>query len=303
MITDRTAAAGRLSRRDMLAGSAGLSFAFALGAPSLFGEGEASAQSAGRLNAYIAIAKDGTVTISSPALEMGQGVNTSLPLIIAEELDADWSKVRVQQAPVAAVYNHPILQQQMVVGSLTTRGYWIPCRTAAAQARRVLLDAVAERWQVPVSELTTEAGTVIHAASKRRMGYGEIAAFAKVPEKLPEIKPDQLKPASQFRLLGKDVPRPDVVDKSSGKPIYTMDVQVPGMVYATLARAPVRGSGPTSFNRDEIKKQRHHRRGRARQRRRHHRLHRGSGVRRARQAEGTMARGAGLEGRFDREPA
>ena len=79
--------------------------------------------------------------------------------------------------------------------------------------------------------------------------------FAKVPEKLPEIKPDQLKPASQFRLIGKDVPRLDVVDKSSGKPIYAMDVQVPGMVYGTLARAPVRGSGPTSFNRDELKKQ------------------------------------------------
>jgi isoquinoline 1-oxidoreductase beta subunit len=244
-----------LNRREMLVGSAGLSFVFALGAPSLFGEGEAEAQSAGRLNAYISIAKDGTVTISSPALEMGQGVNTSLPLIIAEELDADWSKVRVQQAPVAEVYNHPILRQQMVVGSLTTRGYWIPCRTAAAQARRVLLDAVAERWKVPVSELTTESGMVIHAASKRRIGYGEIAAFAKVPEKLPEIKPDQLKPASQFRLIGKDVPRRDIADKSSGKPIYTMDVQVPGMVYATLARAPVRGSGPTSFNRDEIKKQ------------------------------------------------
>ena len=239
----------------MLAGSAGLSFAFALGAPSLFGASDALAQAGGRLNAYVAIANDGTITITSPALEMGQGVNTALPLIIAEELDADWSKVKVQQAPIAAVYNHPILQQQLVVGSLTTRGYWVPCRTAAAQARRVLLDAVAERWNVPVAELTTEPSAVVHAASKRRIGYGEVAAFAKVPEKMPEIKPDQLKPASQFRLLGKDVPRPDVVDKSSGKPIYAMDVQVPGMVYATLARAPVRGSGPTTFNRDELRKQ------------------------------------------------
>jgi isoquinoline 1-oxidoreductase beta subunit len=244
-----------LNRRQMLAGSAGLSFAFTLGAPSLFGESDALAQAGSRLNAYVAIANDGTITITSPALEMGQGVNTALPLIIAEELDADWSKVKVQQAPVAAAYNHPILQQQMVVGSLTTRGYWVPCRTAAAQARRVLLDAVAERWNVPVAELTTEPSTVVHAASKRRIGYGEVAAFAKVPEKMPEIKPDQLKPASQFRLIGKDVPRPDVVDKSSGKPIYAMDVQVPGMVYAMLARAPVRGSGPTTFNRDELRKQ------------------------------------------------
>ena len=251
----RSNTAPALSRREMLAGSAGLSFAFALGAPSLFGASDALAQAGGRFNAYVAIANDGTITITSPALEMGQGVNTALPLIIAEELDADWSKVKVQQAPVAAVYNHPILQQQMVVGSLTTRGYWVPCRTAAAQARRVLLDAVAERWNVPVAELTTEPSTVVHAASKRRIGYGEVAAFAKVPEKLPEIKPDQLKPASQFRLIGKDVPRPDVIDKSSGKPIYAMDVQVPGMVYATLARAPVRGSSPTTFNRDELRKQ------------------------------------------------
>jgi isoquinoline 1-oxidoreductase beta subunit len=249
----RNNTARALSRREMLAGSAGLSFAFALGTPSLFGEGDALAQASGRLNAYVTIAKDGTVTIMSPALEMGQGVSTALPLIIAEELDADWSKVKVQQAPVNAVYNHPILQQQLVVGSLTTRGYWVPCRIAAAQARRVLLDAVAERWKVPVTELTTEPSTVVHAASKRRISYGEVAAFAQVPEKLPELKPDQLKPASQYRLIGKDVPRPDVVDKSSGKPIYAMDVEVPGMVYATLARAPVRGSGPTSFNRDELK--------------------------------------------------
>ena len=243
-----------LSRRDLLAGSAGLSFAFALGA-QLPGSKPALAQAGGRINAYITIANDGTITIASPAIEMGQAVSTSLPLIIAEELDADWSKVKVEQAPIAAVYNHPILQQQLVVGSLTTRGYWIPCRTAAAQARRVLLDAVAEHWKVPVEELTTEPSVVVHAASKRRIGYGEVAAFARVPEKMPEIKPDQLKPAKNFRLIGKDVPRRDVPDKSSGRQLYAIDVQVPGMVYATLARAPVRGSGPRSFNRDELRAQ------------------------------------------------
>ena len=183
-----------LSRRDLLAGSAGLSFAFALGA-QLPGSKPALAQAGGRINAYITIANDGTVTIASPAIEMGQAVSTSLPLIIAEELDADWSKVKVEQAPIAAVYNHPILQQQLVVGSLTTRGYWIPCRIGGAQARRVLLDAVAEHWKVPVEELTTEPKVVVHAASKRRIGYGEVAAFARVPENMPEIKPDQLKPA------------------------------------------------------------------------------------------------------------
>lgn len=242
-----------LNRREMLAGAAGLSFAFTL-APALL-DGAAEANAAGRLNAWVHIATDGTVTIMAPAPEMGQGVNTALPLIIAEELDADWSKVKVQQAPIAPVFNHPIFKSQFAVASITTRGYWMPCRIAGAQARKVLLDAAAQRWNVPVGELTTEPGAVVHAGSRRRMGYGEIAGFAKQPETLPEIKPDQLKPQAQFRLIGKDVTRVDMADKASGKPLFAIDVQVPGMVYGTLARAPVRGSGPSSFNRDELKKE------------------------------------------------
>jgi isoquinoline 1-oxidoreductase beta subunit len=241
-----------LSRREMLAGSAGLTFVFALG--SAF-EGEAQAQAAGKLNAYVTIAPSGAITIMTPAPEMGQGVNTTLPLIVAEELDADWSKVTVQQAPVNPAYNHPIFKMQYQVASLTTRGYWMPLRTAGAQARRVLLEAAAAKWNVPVSELTTEPSTVVHAASGRKMSYGEIAGFATIPATLPEIKPNELKPVANFRLLGKDVPRIDIADKSSGKPLYASDVQVTGMLYGTIARAPVRGSGPTSFNRDEIKKQ------------------------------------------------
>jgi isoquinoline 1-oxidoreductase subunit beta len=246
-------AARGLSRREMLAGSAGLSFAFALGAPPLFGAGDALAQSGGRVNAYVTIATDGAITIMMPAPEMGQGVNTVLPLIIAEELDADWAKVKVQQAPVDAVYNHPVFKQQYQVASLTTRGYWMPLRIAGAQARRVLLDAAAARWGVPVDELTTQPGTVVHAASGRKLSYGEIAGFAKAPAELPEIKPDQLKPVKQFRLLGNDVQRIDMVEKSSGRLMYASDVQVPGMLYGIIARAPGRGSGPTSFNRDELK--------------------------------------------------
>jgi isoquinoline 1-oxidoreductase beta subunit len=221
----------------------------------LFGANGALAQSAGRLNAYVTIAPDGAVTIMMPAPEMGQGVNTTLPLIVAEELDADWAKVKVQQAPVDAAYNHPVFRGQYQVASLTTRGYWMPLRTAGAQARRVLLDAAAARWGVPVGELTTEPSVVVHAASGRRLSYGEIAGFATVPAQLPEIKPEQLKPVQQFRLLGKDVPRFDTPDKASGKLVYASDVQVQGMLYGTIARAPVRGSGPTSFNRDEIKSQ------------------------------------------------
>jgi isoquinoline 1-oxidoreductase beta subunit len=253
MARHRSNAARGLSRREMLAGSAGLSFAFALNAPSLFGAGGALAQSGGRVNAYVTIATDGAITIMMPAPEMGQGVNTALPLIIAEELDADWAKVKVRQAPVDAVYNHPVFKQQYQVASLTTRGYWMPLRIAGAQARRVLLDAAAARWGVPVDELTTQPSTVVHAASGRKLSYGEIAGFAKAPAELPEIKPDQLKPVKQFRLLGNDVQRIDMVEKSAGRLMYASDVWVPGMLYGIIARAPVRGSGPTSFNRDELK--------------------------------------------------
>lgn len=238
-----------ISRRGFIAGSAGLSFAFTFGL-----EGARAQAASANLNAFVRIAADGTITIISPALEMGQGVNTSLPLIIAEELDADWSKVKVESAPVADVYNHPILRTQMVVASLTLRGYWMPARIAGAQARQVLIDAAAARWSVPASELTTEPSAVVHKASNRRMSYGEIAAFAKAPEKLPEIKPEQLKPVASFRLIGKDVQRIDIAEKSTGAMKYAIDATTPGMVYGTLARAPVRASGPTSFNEDEIRK-------------------------------------------------
>lgn len=243
-----------ISRRTMLAGSAGLAFAFAFGADAMQGEAQAYASTGGAVNAFVRISPDGTVTIVSPALEMGQGVNTSLPLIIAEELDADWSKVKVEQAPVADVYNHPILRTQMVVASLTLRGYWMAARIAGAQARRVLMDAASARWGAPLAELSTEPGVVVHKASGRRLTYGEIAAFASQPTKLPEIKPDQLKPVASFRLIGKDVQRIDMVEKSTGAMKYAIDSVVPGMVYGTLARAPVRGSGPVSFNADELKK-------------------------------------------------
>ncbi len=248
-----TIATPQVTRREMLAGTAGLSLAFTLGDAFNPADANAIAASGGRINAFVKIAADGTVTIVSPAIEMGQAVNTSLPLIIAEELDADWSKVKVETAPVAPAYNHPVLQTQMVVASLTLRGFWMPARIAGAQARQVLIDAAALRLNVPASELRTEPGVVVHAGTGRRLTYGEIAASAKAPEKLPEIKPDQLKPVAQFRLIGKDVPRHDIPAKSTGAQVYSIDATAPGMIYGTLARAPVRGSGPVSFNEAELK--------------------------------------------------
>ncbi len=222
----------QVSRRAFLGASAGLAFTFSLG---LGGAGllrQAHGQTGRQtLNAYVAIGADGTITIQAPAPEMGQGILTGLPLIVAEELDADWSKVVVEQAPIGPAYHHPIFKAQYVVASISTLGYWMPLRVAGAQARRVLLDAAAEKWGVPVAELTTEPSVVVHGPTGRRLGYGEIASFAKAPAEPPKIDPTKdLKPVDRFRLVGKTVPRVDVPAKSTGTARYGIDARVPGMV-------------------------------------------------------------------------
>jgi isoquinoline 1-oxidoreductase beta subunit len=241
----------KISRRAFLGGSAGLAFAFSLG----ISENTQAQTAPGRLNAYVSIAPDGTITIQQPVAEMGQGISTGLPLIVAEELDADWSKVKVVQSPIDPVYHHPIFKAQYVVASISTLGYWTPLRMAGAQARRVLINAAAEKWGVPASELTTEPSTVVHAASGRRMSYGEIASFATAPATPPAIDATKdLKKPGEYRLLGKGVQRVDVPAKTNGSARYGIDARVPGMAYATFVRPPVRGSGPQSSNAAEVKK-------------------------------------------------
>src|SRR5205085_7622749 len=122
--------------------------------------------------------------------------------------------------------------------------YYAARRILGAQVRRVLLDNAARKLGVPVEELTTEPSVVIHAKSGRRLSYGDIAAFAEVPAKAPEIRPEQLKKASDFRLIGKDVLRVELPSKVNGSATYGIDVQVPGMLYGTVLRAPVEGSVP-----------------------------------------------------------
>lgn len=240
-----------LGRRGLLAGGAGLLFAFTL-PPARDAASQPAQPAAATLNAYVRIAPDGTITIQAPVPEMGQATNTALPLVVAEELDADWSRVRVETAPVADAYANPLFRQQLVLGSLSSRTYWMPLRTAGAQARRVLMDAAATRWGVPVADLSTEPSVVVHAESGRRLTYGEIAGFATVPATLPTIEPAALKPVSAMRLLGRDVARWDVPAKSTGAATYAIDVRLPGMLHATLARAPVMGAKAESHNGAEI---------------------------------------------------
>jgi isoquinoline 1-oxidoreductase beta subunit len=241
----------KVSRRAFLGGSAGLAFGFTLGIAK-----EAGAQAGpGRLNAYVSIAPDGSITIQQQVAEMGQGISTGLPLIVAEELDADWSKVRVEQSPIDPAYHHPVFKAQYVVASISTLGYWTPMRMAGAQARRVLVDAAAAKWGVPAADCVTEPSTVVHKASGRKMSYGEIASFATPPATPPAIDATKdLKKPGEYRLLGKGVPRVDIPAKTNGSARYGIDARVPGMAYATFVRAPVRGSAPVSSNADAVKR-------------------------------------------------
>jgi len=240
----------QISRRNFLSGSAGLTFAFAV-SPQLDVTGDALAQSSFAPNVWMTIATDGTITIVSPAAEMGQGSFTALPAIIAEELDADWSKVRPILPPQWEEKKHgnPAYDGAFqTTASSSVKGYFKGLRLAGAQARRVLLDAVAARWNVPASELSTEPSVVVHKASGRRMGYGEIAAFAKIPGELPRIEEKDLKAPASFRLIGKDLPRVDVPSKVTGAARYAIDVQVPDMVYAAVLQSPYPGGTPQAID-------------------------------------------------------
>jgi isoquinoline 1-oxidoreductase beta subunit len=246
----------QISRRGFLKTAGALTFSFTFAGRAT----NALAQDAPtKFNAWVSLASDGTVTVMMPAAEMGQGSLTSLSLILAEELDADWSKVTTQYAPpIPKIYGnyHPLFQGAMLTAaSVSTPGYWMSMRMGGAQARRVLLDNVAKKWNVPVSELTTEPGTVVHAASGRRISYGDVVKFAAVPEQPPQITEADLKKPSQFRLIGrKDIARVDVPSKTDGSAKYGIDVRLPGMLYASVLEAPFDGAKPASVDSAEAMK-------------------------------------------------
>jgi isoquinoline 1-oxidoreductase beta subunit len=240
----------RITRRGFLKTAGALTFSFTFAGRTT----NALAQDASaKFNAWVSIAPDGTVTVMMPAAEMGQGALTSLSLILAEELDADWSKVTTQYAPpIPKIYGnyHPLFQGAMLTAaSVSTPGYWMSMRMGGAQARRVLLDNVAKQWSVPVGELTTEPSTVVHAASSRRIAYGDVVKFAAIPDQPPQITEADLKKPSQFRLIGrKDIPRVDVPSKTDGSAKYGIDARLPGMVYAAVLEAPFDGAKPASVD-------------------------------------------------------
>ncbi|HXZ22659.1 MAG TPA: molybdopterin cofactor-binding domain-containing protein [Pseudolabrys sp.] len=247
-----------ISRRGFISGAAGLTFAFTLGGIGRGAEALGAAQPT-KFNAWVSIAADNTISIVCPAAEMGQGVYTSLPLILAEELDADWSKVKTEFAPAnPKVYGntHRLFEgAQITAASVAVAGYFMPLRMAGAQARKVLLDAAAQKWKVPIGELTTDKSTIIHKKSGRKISYGEVAAFAAVPAELPKVTEQELKKPSEFKLIGrKDIGRSDVPLKVNGSAIYGIDVQIPGMIYASVLQSPMEGAKPKDVNVPDVMK-------------------------------------------------
>ncbi|CAD6532721.1 Isoquinoline 1-oxidoreductase subunit beta [Paraburkholderia hiiakae] len=204
---------------------------------------EISAPSAARTdfvaNAFIRIAADDTVTLIMPSVEMGQGVYTSMSMLLAEELDVDLGRVKTEHAPADRQhYGNPIYIEQLTGGSTTTMGWFMPLRKAGASARYMLVSAAAGQWNVDPAALRTHDGMVIHDASGRSARYGSLV------DRAATVKPPAapaLKDASRFRYIGKPVRRIDTPDKVNGKTEYGIDVVLPGMKFATLQSSPVFG--------------------------------------------------------------
>jgi isoquinoline 1-oxidoreductase subunit beta len=201
-------------------------------------------------NAFIRIATDDTVTVIVNKSEMGQGVYTSLPMLIAEELEADWSKIKVESAPVDAAYNHTVFGMQLTGGSTSTASEWQRFRKAGATARIMLIAAAAQNWKVEPQSLRAENGFVIHAASKRRASFGSLADTAAT---LTPPKDVPLKDPKDFKLIGKSTRRLDTPAKVNGSAQFGLDIQIPGMLTAVVARPPVFGGKAVSLNAEKAK--------------------------------------------------
>jgi isoquinoline 1-oxidoreductase subunit beta len=192
-----------------------------------------------RLVGFVTIAPDETITIVQPQAEMGQGVQTSIPMLVAEELDCDWSRVRVESFPaIDKIYNNPAFGIMGTGGSSSVRGWFMPARKVGAQARAMLVAAAAQKFGVAASELRTQNGVVHHDASSRKATYGELAGAAATLTPPADVT---LKTHDKFTLIGKPVKRLDIGDKVDGRARFGIDVVVPGMLYAAIRQSPVFG--------------------------------------------------------------
>ena len=203
------------------------------------------------LNAFIRIAPDNTITIYSKAPEIGQGIKTSFGVIIADELDADWNHVVMEQAEI----NSKLYGYQGSGGSTSIPRAWDQLRQAGAGAKAMLVAAAARQWEVDASQITAQDSVLTHAASNRSATYGSLAAAAaQMP--VPDPNSLKLKTRADYRLIGKRYRGVDDPKVVSGQPLFGIDMQRPGMVYANYTKCPAAGGKVRSFNVDEIKAQR-----------------------------------------------
>jgi len=242
-----------ISRRNFLKVSAtGGAVLFSVCIPGL--RGAATLEAANGVfepNVWVKIGADDSTTITLSMLEMGQGVMTSMPMLVAEELDLDWNKVKTVWAPADPRYGNPNFGgAQLTAGSNSVRGMWKLLREAGASARSMLITAAAQTWNVPENTCTTDKGEVIHAASNRRLRYGALVDKAAV---VPVPKTVSLKSPKDFKIAGKSLPRLDIPEKVNGTAGFGLDVQRPGMLIARVVRCPVFGGKVASFNADKAK--------------------------------------------------
>ncbi|MDP9939296.1 xanthine dehydrogenase family protein molybdopterin-binding subunit [Ectopseudomonas alcaliphila] len=241
-----------VSRRSLLKGAGGLALGIFF-APLMRGMDALAAGGPLEPNAFVRIDLDGTVTVLAKHLEMGQGSYTGLATLLAEELDADWDKVRVEGAPADAKrYNNLAFgPMQGTGGSTAMANSWEQMRNAGATAKAMLVAAAAQRWGVPASEVSVSQGVVSHAGSGRSAGFGELveaAASLPVPEQV------QLKDPKDFKLIGKlDLRRKDSTDKTDGSAVFTQDFKLPGMLVAMVAYPPRFGGVPRSVDSSKAK--------------------------------------------------
>jgi isoquinoline 1-oxidoreductase subunit beta len=242
MIPDRTVSHtsdAHLSRRGFLAVSATIGGGLVLSLSLSLGRSEAANSEGFAPNAFIHIGGDGKVVLTMPYVEMGQGTYTSIPMLIAEELEVDLTQVRLEHAPPdEKLYANPLLGVQATGNSNAIRGAWQPLRQAGAAARTMLVSAAAKRWNVDPTTCQARHGAVIHVSTGKKFGYGELAADAAL---IPVPQSVVLKRPEDFKLIGTPARRLDTAAKVNGTAIYGIDARPPGVKIATLAQSPVFG--------------------------------------------------------------
>lgn len=242
------------SRRSFLVGSGSMVVGVMVGGAGLGSLAQAAQDAKGKGGyspvAWVSIGADNNTIIYSPGSEMGQGTMTSVPSILADDMELDWGTVTVQKSPSnAKLFGNPRFGGGMVTGSSrTVVGYYEVMRLAGLQAKLVLTGAAAQAWGVPASEITAENSVLKHTASKRQMTYGEAAAQIKGPVEPPKVDKSMLKPMSKFTIIGKDITRVDVASKSNGTAKFGIDFRLPDMVWAAVMHTPVQGEKPVTVD-------------------------------------------------------